>query len=282
MQHARDSKQVSLSDRPRVSQHENKEIAKSIRKVSSSTTFYFTDSCGGRIKQKTGEGGVFNTYNKRNYKGERISIMTSATQNESHHLKAIPQNHDEEHERDTLNSQQHRHSANCLLPVPLEQGTAGDQDGEGANTAGRENRYFKATVVLLVLLFTVTITQGVLAWYGTSNISCKKTTRRSATLAPQFLFGIAIAEILFSSSVILITFTRRARENTRVCANTRLMVKIVTVCLVALLLVYLGLIAFVELFSEEYEGCKVKKVFLKVQAVLTVVQICLFIVLGNL
>ena len=84
------------------------------------------------------------------------------------------------------------------------------------------------------------------------------------------MFGIAVAEILFSTVVILVTFTRRLRERLSVCANTRLMVKIVTVCLIAVLLVYLTLIAFVELFSEEYKGCDVKRIFLKVQAVLTV------------
>lgn len=178
-----------------------------------------------------------------------------------------------DHDEGTETAEDQRHSIHCLLPISVE------EQGQDGNS---NRKYFKTTVILLVSLFLVSITQGVLAWYGTSKISCKKTTSRSATLAPQLMFGIAIAEILFSSVVILVTFTRRLRERLSVCANTRLMVKIVTVCLIAVLLVYLALIGFVELFSEEYKGCDVKRIFLKVQAVLTVVQGCLFIILGNL
>ena len=183
------------------------------------------------------------------------------------------EHHPQHNEEGTETAEDERHSVHCLLPLSVED----QQEGNNSNS-----KHFKTTVILLISLFLVSISQGVLAWYGTSKISCKKTTTRSATLAPKLMFGIAIAEILFSTVVILVTFTRRLRERLSVCANTRLMVKIVTVCLVAVLLVYLALIAFVELFSEEYKGCDVKRIFLKVQAVLTVVQGCLFIIIGNL
>ena len=182
--------------------------------------------------------------------------------------------HPQHNEEDTETAEDERHSVHCLLPLSIEEN---QQEGNNSN-----RKHFKTAVILLISLFLTSLSQGMLAWYGTSKISCKKTTTRSATLAPKLMFGIAVAEILFSTVVILVTFTRRLRERLSVCANTRLMVKIVTVCLIAVLLVYLTLIAFVELFSEEYKGCDVKRIFLKVQAVLTVVQGCLFIIIGNL
>ena len=186
------------------------------------------------------------------------------------------------HEGKNSADENKRHSAHRLLTIPVENHE--QQQDEGDNIAHNQHnkKYFTATVIFLILLLLVSITQGILAWYGTSKISCKKTTAKSATLAPQLMFGIAIAEILLSSIVILVTFTQRVRERLHVCVNTRLMVKIVTVFLICVLLVYLALIGFVEMFSEEYKGCKVKRIFLKVQAVLTVIQGCLFIILGNM
>ena len=137
----------------------------------------------------------------------------------------------------------------------------------------------KRKIFLAVFLFLVTLSQGFMAWYGAEKTRCKKTTTKSATLAPIFMFGIAVVEIFFSTLVITITFTRKLREKYKVCINTRLIVKLVTACLIVLLLIYLSLVCFVELFSEEYEGCHYKKILLKAQAIMTVVQGCLFVIL---
>lgn len=214
------------------------------------------------------------------YKNTEDEETVPSDQKDGGELDVKYQEHHSQHqdEEGTETTKDKRHSINCLLPISIE-----EEEGNNGNLQSNNNRkYFKTIVILLISLFLVSITQGVLAWYGTSEISCKKTTSRSATLAPQLMFVIAIVEILFSSVVILVTFTRRLRERLSVCANTRLLVKLVTVCLVVVFVIYLALIGFVELFSEEYKGCDVKRIFLKVQAVLTVVQGCLFIILGNL
>ncbi|XP_066918015.1 uncharacterized protein [Clytia hemisphaerica] len=151
---------------------------------------------------------------------------------------------------------------------------------EGGTTITRTvSQNTKRKIFLAVFLFLVTLSQGFMAWYGAEKTRCKKTTTKSATLAPIFMFGIAVIEIFFSTLVITITFTRKLREKYKVCTNTRLIVKLVTACLIVLLLIYLSLVCFVELFSEEYDGCRYKKILLKAQAIMTVVQGCLFVIL---
>lgn len=136
----------------------------------------------------------------------------------------------------------------------------------------------KGVIVLLVLLLIATVTQSILAWYGAYDNKCKKGAE-SATLAPLFMFGISIAEMVFSSIIVVITLVETQR-----CQKKRyelVLVKLVKTCLIVLFVLYIFLFGYIEVFSGEYDGCEFKKVVLKIQALLTLVQCTLFIVLGH-
>jgi len=126
----------------------------------------------------------------------------------------------------------------------------------------------------------VTATQAILAWYSMYYTKCKLKKEYSATLAPFFIFGVSIAEVVFSSCIALITLTKK-RSKWISNARKRLS-RLVKTCLVVLFVVSLLLVIYVEFFSREYADCELKKLLLKIQAVLTLVRGTLFIVVGHL
>jgi len=146
--------------------------------------------------------------------------------------------------------------------------------------AYNKTRFQKASHVVLALFLMVTATQAILAWYSMYYTKCKLKKEYSATLAPFFIFGVSIAEVVFSSCIALITLTKK-RSKWISNARKRLS-RLVKTCLVVLFVVSLLLVIYVEFFSREYADCELKKLLLKIQAVLTLVRGTLFIVVGHL
>ena len=172
--------------------------------------------------------------------------------------------------------QPHRKYSNNKL-LSLQRQSTIERNTDEENDCLMKNKCLKE--LMFWALVIVTIIQ-----YSSSSYSCfysSQEENKKRSHSPETIITIAIVHVGISTLILFAACKKRCCVNMAWCSNTALLVKGTTTCMLLLFLIYLGMIGYVEAHTIEQCKCEVYKILLKVQAILTVFQGTLFVLVAN-